>query len=208
MGKIHETKAEFINSDKEVMVLHQQLQRQNLVRTNRMLLFAMLTLMTVVSVLSSFLLSSSSDLVAELKEKQQIEITTEALKNPVTSAEIDALKSQLIGIVSGSIESKLKSLEKNIERGRPLNALETVKSLKSDVKVLRSYSHPPIVTVEKKPEIVAANTVLLQEISQLKKLTYMTLGSCGLMFAALAGIWVKGRRQLLFKLPDYLENKG
>jgi hypothetical protein len=198
--------SEVIPPETEVMVLHRQLQRQQFVRTNRILLFVMLALMAVILTLSSFLLSSSSDLVAELKQKQQMEITQDALKNPVTSTEVDALKSQLIGIVSGSIESKLKSLEKNIERGRPLTALETVKSLKNDVKVLRNYAKPPVVVVEKKPEMTTGNAILLSEIAQLKKLTYMTLGSCGLMFAALAGIWVKGRRQLIAKVPEYLEN--
>jgi hypothetical protein len=198
--------SEVIPPETEVMVLHRQLQRQQFVRTNRILLFVMLALMAVILTLSSFLLSSSSDLVAELKQKQQLEITQDALKNPVTSTEVDALKSQLIGIVSGSIESKLKSLEKNIERGRPLTALETVKSLKNDVKVLRNYAKPPVVVVEKKPELTAGNAILLSEIAQLKKLTYMTLGSCGLMFAALAGIWIKGRRQLIAKVPEYLEN--
>jgi hypothetical protein len=200
MSKIHEIEPELVMPEQELRVQHRQLQQQNLAKTNRVLLAASLALMAVVLVLSSFLLSSR-DLVMELKEKQLIEAGT-ALKNPVVSAEVDALKSQLIGLISGSIESKLKALEKNIERGRPLNALETVKSLKSDVKALRNYAKP--VTVEKKAEAVAVNALLMREVSQLKSLIYMTLGSCGLMFAALAGIWVKGRRQMLTQMPPYL----
>lgn len=200
MGKIHEIEPELVMPEQEIRVLHRELQQQNLAKTNRVLLAASVALMAVVLVLSSFLLSSR-DLVTELKEKQLIEAGT-ALKNPVVSAEVDALKSQLIGLISGSIESKLKALEKNIERGRPLNALETVKSLKSDVKALRNYAKP--VMVEKKAEAVAVNALLMREVSQLKSLIYMTLGSCGLMFAALAGIWVKSRRQLLTQMPPYL----
>jgi hypothetical protein len=203
MGKIHEIEPELVMPEQEIRVLHRELQQQNLAKTNRVLLAASVALMAVVLVLSSFLLSSR-DLVTELKEKQLIEAGT-ALKNPVVSAEVDALKSQLIGLISGSIESKLKALEKNIERGRPLNALETVKSLKSDVKALRNYAKPPIVAMaDKKVESVAVNALLVREVSQLKSLIYMTLGSCGLMFAALAGIWVKSRRQLLTQMPPYL----
>ncbi len=200
MSKIHEIEPELVMPEQELRVLHRQLQQQNLAKTNRALLAASLALMVVVLILSSFLFSSR-DLVMELKEKQLVEAGT-ALKNPVVSAEVDALKSQLIGLISGSIESKLKALEKNIERGRPLNALETVKSLKSDVKALRNYAKP--VVVEKKAEAVAVNALLMREVSQLKSLIYMTLGSCGLMFAALAGIWVKGRRQMLTQMPPYL----
>ncbi len=201
MRKIHEIEPELVMPEQELQVLHRQLQQQNLAKTNRVLLAASLALMAVVLVLSSFLLSSR-DLVMELKEKQVLEAGV-ALKNPVVSAEVDALKSQLIGLISGSIESKLKSLEKNIERGRPLTALETVKSLKSDVKALRNYAKP--VVVEKKTDSVAVNALLIREVSQLKSLIYMTLGSCGLMFAALAGIWVKGRRQMLTQVPPYLQ---
>lgn len=206
MGKIHEIEPELIKPEQEIMVLHRQLQQQNLVKANRMLLLASLALMTVVLVLSSFLLSSR-DLVTELKEKQLLEAGY-ALKNPVVSAEVDILKSQLIGLISGSIESKLKSLEKNIQRGKPLTALETVNSLKSDVKALRNYARPPVTPAEKKAEATTINIALIREVSQLKNLIYVTLGSCGLMFAALAGIWVKGRKPLISHLPEYLEKKN
>jgi hypothetical protein len=55
---------------------------------------------------------------------------------------------------------------------------------------------------------LAANKILAKEVSQLKRLMYLTLGSCALMFAALAGIWVKGRKQLISKQPEYLERKN
>jgi hypothetical protein len=205
MRKIHEIEPELVQPEQEIMVLHRQLQQQNLVKANRVLLIASLALMTIVLVLSSFLLSSR-DLVMELKEKQLLEAGA-TLKNPVVSAEFDALKSQLIGLISGSIESKLKSLEKNIQRGKPLTALETVNSLKSDVKALRNYANPSALA-EKKAQTTTINTALLREVSQLKNLIYLTLSSCGLMFAALAGIWVKSRKQLISRLPDYLEKKG
>jgi hypothetical protein len=187
-----------------VRSLYHPLHQQRLIRANQVLLLAMIALMTVVILLSSFLLSSH-DLVSELKEKQAVE-STSAAKNPALNVEVDALKGQLIGLVSHTIETKLKSLEKNIERGRPLTALETVKSLKDDVSMLRSYAKPLLpLALEQTPEPTESTKVLIQEVSQLKSLIYMTLGSSSLMLVALSGIWLKSRRQLARYPAHYLD---
>jgi len=39
----------------------------------------------------------------------------------------------------------------------------------------------------------------MQEMSELKRLIYVTLGSCGLMLAAMAGIWFKNHYRLTYK---------
>lgn len=188
------------------MILHNQLLQPDLERKNRLLLKLVFALMLVVFMLGSFLLPAH-DMAEELKEKQAIEVATTAenLKNPVLTAEIDSLKGQLVGLVSGSIESKLTKLEKSIKLRSVTGSLETVQSLKEDIKVLRTYSQP---LVQKKQQEVVANKMLAKEVSHLKNLIYLTLGSCGLMFAALAGIWFKGRKQLISRLPEYLEKKS
>lgn len=199
------TKPKLVHPNKEVMILHNQLQQQDLVKKNQVLLKLVFALMVVVFVLSSYLLPAH-DMVEELKEKQLPGIeTAENFNNPVLTAEIDSLKGQLVGLVSGSIEGKLATLEKSIKLGSVLGSLETVRSLKEDVKVLRTYSDP---LEQKKQQAVAANELLVKEVSQLKKLIYLTLGSCSLMFIALAGIWIKNRRQLIARIPGYLEKKG
>ncbi len=206
MSRQQKTKPNVFNSTKEVMTLHNQVQPHDLAAKNRVLLRLVFALMLVVFMLGSFLLPAR-DMVEELKEKQTIEVTAnaESLKNPVLTAEIDSLKGQLVGLVSGSIESKLKTLEKSIKLGSVVGSLETLNSVKEDIKVLRTYSQP---LEQKKQQDLTANKILAKEVSQLKRLMYLTLGSCGLMFAALAGIWLKERRQLIAKQPEYLEKKG
>lgn len=206
MSRQQKIKTKLVNPDKEIVVLHNQLLQQDLEKKNRMLLRLVFALMLVVFVLGSFLLPAR-DMVTELKEKQAVEAVaaTESLKNPVLTAEIDSLKGQLVGLVSGSIESKLNSLEKSIPLESGMSALDTIHSLKEDIKVLRTYSSP---LEQKKQQEAAANKLLVKEVSHLKNLIYITLGSCGLMFAALAGIWVRGRKQLISRLPEYLEKKN
>jgi cell division protein FtsB len=206
MSKLQKNKPKLVHPDKEVMVLHNQLQQQELVKKNRLLLMLVAGLMMVVFVLGSFLLPAHK-MVTDLKEKQLVEAnaTAENLKNPVLTAEIDSLKGQLVGVVSGSIESKLNALEKSIPLASGMSALETIHSLKEDVKVLRTYSNP---LAQKKQQDLAINKVLAKEVSQLKNLMYLTLGSCGLMFAAFAGIWLKGRKRLISHAPEYLEKQN
>jgi hypothetical protein len=82
--------------------------------------------------------------------------------------------------------------------------LGTIEDLKNDVKVLRSYLEPA-----KKEKVVLANEQLMREMSELKRLIYVTLASCGLMLAAIVGIWVKNRYRLPYKeaVKRYLGGK-
>jgi cell division protein FtsB len=200
------TKPELVKANQELMILDNQLPQQELARKNRLLLVLVLSLTVMVFVLSSFLLPAH-EMVEDLKQKQVVEAATvsENLKNPVLADEITQLKGQLVGLVSGSIEGKLNSLEKSIKLGSVLGSLETVRSLKEDLKVLKTYSDP---LEQKKQQTAMANEMLVKEVSQLKNMIYLTLGSCGLMFAALAGIWIKGRKQLISQSSPYLEKKN
>jgi|GEM_PF-4308838 len=66
--------------------------------------------------------------------------------------------------------------------------------------VLRAYSQPST------PEnsTVVSNAQLMKEMSHLRNLIYLTLSSCGLMIAAIAGTWIKNRKQLPFKKPEVI----
>jgi len=144
-------------------------------------------------VVLGFLFVPSSDGVAGYKKISVSTIAAEGM-NPVVSAEVNTLKGQLIGLVSGSIEGKLNTLEQSVKLGSVDNALGTIADLKNDIKVLRSYSDTP-----KKAEAVVSNVQLAEEVTHLKHLIYMSLASCGLMFVAAAGVWVKYRKRLPYK---------
>jgi hypothetical protein len=165
---------------------------QQLIKVNRLLVGAVVFMMLVVFALSLFLVPDPN-LVPGHKKLSATAIAAEGM-NPVVSSEVNALKGQLIGLVSGSIESKLRSLETSIKSGTVDNSLGTIADLKNDIKVLRSYSE-----ASKKPELVVSNVQLAQEVIHLKHLIYATLASCGLMFVAAAGVWVKYRKRLPYE---------
>ncbi|MDD5462637.1 MAG: hypothetical protein PHG00_13560 [Methylococcales bacterium] len=181
MSDMHESKS-------EVVVLQSIPSHQGLMKVNRWLMAMVFFLMTVI-IIAGFFIFPANDIKNYKNSKVNI---TEM--NPVLSAEVNTLKGQFVGLVSGSIESKLRTLEESIRLGTVSSALGTIEDLKNDVKVLRSYSEPP-----KKENASLSNEQLIQEMSELKHLIYLTIGSCGLMLAAVAGIWIKTHYRLPHK---------
>ena len=191
MSDMHEKKS-------EIVVLQRIPSHQGVIKLNRWLMAMVFFLMTVIVIAGLFLFPATD--VTSYKKSE----VTVAEMNPVLSAEVNTLKGQFVGLVSGSIESKLRSLEESIRRGAVSNSLGTIEDLKNDVKVLRSYSEPA-----KKENVALSNEQLMQEMSELKRLIYVTLASCGLMLAAVAGIWFKNRYRLPYKeaIMRYLGKK-
>ena len=181
MSELHEKKS-------EIVVLQRIPSHQGLMKVNRWLTATVFFLMTVI-VIAGFFLFPAKDVTSYKKSEATI-----VEMNPVLSAEVNTLKGQFVGIVSGSIESKLRSLEDSVRLGTVSTALGTIEDLKNDVKVLRSYSDPA-----NKEKVALSNEQLMQEMSELKRLIYVTLASCGLMLAAIAGIWFKNRYRLSYK---------
>ena len=192
-------KSEFVGAQEtNIVVLTDTPQHQGLVKANRFLLLVASSLMVIVFVLG-FLLLPADDMLDSFKPKQEVIPEVYAIQNPALTAEINTLKGQLVGLVSGSIESKLRTLEQSIRMGQRNTSLGTIQDLKNDVRVLRSYSEP-----EKKQGQNLANETLLKEVSQLKTLIYLTLTSCGLMIAAIGGIWVRNHFRLSHSAPIQL----
>ena len=157
-----------------------------LMKVNRILFWVIFMLMALILVIGLFLAPSTGPLSYQKANASKF---NEIEMNPVISTEINELKGQLIGLVSGSIENKLRTLEESVKLGSTEHTLNAIEDLKNDIKVLRVYSELP-----EKKEAVIANEQLAQEVTHLKKLIYIILASCGLMFAGAAGMWVKYRR--------------
>ena len=181
MSELHQKKSELV-------VLNSIPSHQNLVKANRWLMAMVFFLMSVI-VIAGFFFAPAHD-IGHFKKSE----ATIAEINPVLSAEVNTLKGQFAGLVSGSIESKLRVLEESVRSGTVTSALGTIEDLKNDVKVLRSYTE----SVQKEP-VTVANAELVKEMSELKHLVYATLASCSLMLVAIAGVWLKKHYRLPYK---------
>ena len=189
MSDIEEKKSQIIKAQGELQTIHTDF---GLMKVNRLLAAVVFSLMALVLILGFLLFP---DQAINFKYKGNLSARANADMSPVLSAEVNTLKGQMIGLVSGSIESKLRTLEESIRLGTVTSSLGTIEDLKNDVRVLRSYSEPP----DNAETSGIANEQILQEVSQLKKLIYMSLASCGLMLAAVAGIWLKNSNRLPYK---------
>ena len=179
------------NNESRALAILQAVQKHHaLVKANRFLLMVVFVLMLVVVVMGLLIMPKQNSVVDA--KVSQAAAAAYALQNPAISAEINALKGQLFGLVSGSIESKLRSLEENIKRGSVADSLNTIQDLKSDVRVLSSYTNSPQVRTQDD----AVNQQLIKEVTELKDFVYLTFISCGLMIAALAGVWLRHRYRL------------
>ncbi len=187
INSVVETLPDNISTDLQKIPSHHAL-----MKVNRLLLAIVCVLMAVV-LIAGLLLFPNDNIINSYKKTAATE-SYAAEMNPVLSAEVNALKGQLVGLVSGSIESKLNALEESIRVGSVSSSIGTIEELKNDLKVLRAYSEPA-----KKERVTVSNEQLMQEMSHLKRLIYLSVASCGLMLAAVAGIWIKNRNRLPYK---------
>jgi len=175
-------------------------------RMNRWVLGVITGLMTIIVVMGFFLIPQQESL-SFVRAQKTVELYDRQM-NPVLSAEVDALKSQLVGLVSGSIESKLKVLEDSLRTGSiGLTGMETIHSLQNDLQVLKTYSDTGAgrLIAAKTPEVSANSVDLVAEVNRLNGLVSFLITSCGLMFAAIAGVWV--RRQYILAYSSEVEQQ-
>lgn len=197
MGKIRKPTSKPAKQQTNLILLQHQLQQKRLVDLNRYLISAIFILMSVVFILGFFVVPDEADIIQELKNQQQLQALTKT--NPIINAEIDSLKGELVGLVSGSVEGRLKSLEESIKLGSVLSSLQTLQEVRDDIKVLRKYSDP---LEQKQQQVAEANAALIEEVSQLRTLIYVTLGSCSLMFSAALLVWVRNRKRLTYQKKE------
>jgi hypothetical protein len=186
---------------RNTIILH-KISHLNLLQMNKLLSIIIVSLMIIVLALGYFMFPTNS-LIHDYDAKQIQTNINKVDLNPVLSAEINTLKAQVVGLISGSIESKLRTLEVSIRSGKISSSdLGTIQDLKNDVKVLKTYSATGA------GRLIATNQTLttqngaitskklVEEVTQLKSLIYISIASCGLMLAAIGGIWLQNRLRL------------
>lgn len=204
MSEIRNINPNKYNKNGHAIILR-KITKPEVIKLNRYLLMAVLALMAMIMVLGFLVIPNSNGLLrAGAAEQNTTEIYNLPM-NPAVSAEIKMLKAQLVGLISGSIESKIRILENSIRTGIIASTdMGTIQDLKNDVKVLKTYSETGAGRLIAQPELEKksraanlANEQLLKEISQLKGLVYISIVSCGLMLAAIGGVWLNGRYRFL-----------
>ena len=202
MSDMHEINPGNVDTQRHTVILRKvpdgNLQLLNI---NKLLLYIIAALMFAV-VLMGFLLFPANHILNDYQQMKMPVNGQNVEMNPVVSEEIKMLKSQLIGLISGSIESKLRVIEESLQPGSiSITGMGALQDIKNDVKVLKTYSETGAgrLIVEKYAKQNTVSTIdrqLMQEVSQLKNLIYLSIASCGLMLAAVGGVWFQSHYRL------------
>jgi len=131
---------------------------------------------------------------------------------------LQSLQDRMTVFVADSVETKLKTLEKNVTAGTVGSSeINTLEELKGEVTLLRTYSagrhanltdparldHPRF-QITPGTQIPVSNGDLLYEVSQMKRLLYLSIASCGFVGFLIGGYWWQSHskfRRLAKEMP-------
>ena len=111
-------------------------------------------------------------------------------------------------LVTGSMENKISRLEKSLSGGVIRKSdLDTIKELKTDLQILKTYSEQTSIsslamTAGGGKNILGTSAAigypdeLLQEISNMKNLFYLSIVSCGFLVVVVSGAWLYSSARL------------
>jgi hypothetical protein len=195
---MRDLKSELVDvvAKRNIVILQNMPHHQGLVKANKILLLVVCSLMLVILILG-FLILPENKVLERYTASQNPKSVVYALNNPVLTDEVNILKGQFVGLVSGSIESKMRILEESIQMGHVNTSMGVIQDLKNDINALKSYSALSSRKEVKKP----LSDRVIKEVSQLKDLIYLTLTSCGLIIAAIGGVWIKNNFRLSYQKP-------
>lgn len=197
----------------KAVILHPAYNNEfKLIKANRILFYAVITLILVVLLLGFFLMSKQDTLTQFEKQQAIAEIQKQQI-NPALTEEINALKAQLLGLISGSIESKIKVLEESILLGGVTTTTgmgAAIQDLKNDITVLKTYSKTGagrLIATETQFIASKPDKQLIDEIANLKNLFYISIAFCGLLAMAIGGIWYQSKTRYWLRQDIHGETK-
>lgn len=206
MQDFHEIKTENYRDSRQDLPVH-YLSDVFLIRANRFLFCVVILLLAIIFSFAYALVPPN---------KQLIQFTNGQIlaeSSSVLAKDIAVLKNQMAGLISGSIETKLRNLELSIKADALSAAdLNIITGLRSDINILRSFSklkQARLFTSEQEniKEINVAKQ-LIREATQLKMLLYITLASCSLMLTGVVGVWLKNRYLLGYEKKFVCNTSG
>ena len=193
-----------VSRERELLVAHPIQAHHDLVKANRFLVRLVCVLVCMVFALG--LLLAPKQTMLDVITRNQAQHPLVQAQNSGLTADINALKSQMFSLVSGSVDAKLKSLEESLRRGNLSESLDALQSLKNDVRLLTDAA-PPL-NADKGQIQGLSEQQVFKELSELKSLVYLTFISCGLIIAALAGVWLRYRYRISYQKREFLGRKS
>jgi hypothetical protein len=178
--------------------------------------FALMALMLAVSL---YLFLSTSQMFERLHGRLAGVEDSDAVRIRQYNEKLESLQNRMTAFVADSVETKLKALEKNVTAGTVgAQEIKTLEELKGEVKLLETYSvgkranltdpsrldHARFQTTPGSENAAVAGGDLLYEVSQMKRLLYLGIASCGFVGLMVGGYWWQSHfrvRRLAGEMP-------
>lgn len=204
MENLHDKNKSSYNSDRQQQIVERLflLERQNQSRQKILAWALILLILLVVYYLTIAAFGSVNGLFSASNE------STDWSKSPEVYQKVEMLKGKMDTLVTGSMENKISRLEKSLSGGVIRKSdLETIQELKTDLQILKTYSeHTSISSMAMtagsgKYIFGTGSTIsypdeLLQEISNMKNLFYLSIVSCGFLVVVVSGAWLYSSARL------------
>lgn len=168
-----------------------------------------LALMALMLAVSLYLFLSTSQMIERFQGRLVGVEDSDAVRIRQYNEKLESLQNRMTVFVADSVETKLKTLEKNVTAGTVgAQELKTLEELKGEVKLLENYStgkranltdparldHARFQITPGTENTALAADDLLYEVTQMKRLLYLGIASCSFVGLMLGGYWWSGSR--------------
>ena len=162
-----------------------------------------LAVVALVLAVSLYLLINTSQMAARFQVKLASVEDSDTLRIRQYNQKLEELQDRMTVFVADSVETKLKTLEKNVTDGSVgTQEIKILEDLKGEVQLLEKYSsgrggkltdssrldHPRF-QITPGTQSTTSGGDLLYEVSQMKRLLYLSIASCGFVGFLIGGHW-------------------
>jgi hypothetical protein len=170
---------------------------------HRMLRFWGLLLMACLVAASFYLFLNASQLIDRFSTRIAAAENPNSVRIRQYNQALEAIQDRMTVFVADSVETKLKSLDKKLSAGAiGAQEIKTLEELKGELKLLERYSAGKDSKLTDLAQLehtrfqvtpgtssAASSGDFLSEVSQVKRLLYLGIASCGLVGFMIGGYW-------------------
>jgi hypothetical protein len=161
------------------------------------------SLMALILALGLYLLLNTGQMLERFQGRLAGVEDNDTVRIKQYNRQLEALQDRMTSFVADSVENKLKALERNVTEGVVgAQEIKTLEELRGEVKLLEKYSAGRGGNLTDSSRLeharfqitpgtgdMPSSADLLNEVSQMKRLLYLGIASCGFVGCLLGGYW-------------------
>ncbi len=176
-----------------------------------------LALMVLMLAASLYLLLNTGQILERFQIKLSSVEDSDSVKIRQYNQKLEALQDRMTAFVADSVETQLKTLEKNVTDGKVgAQDIKALEELKGEVQLLEKYSAGKGGNITDTSRLdharyqitpgsqnAPSSAELLYEVSHMKRLLYLGIASCGFVGFLLGGFWWQNNMRIKRLAKDF-----